>query len=421
MATEAKTLYREDLPECADCIESHPNIGNLFALATYQVDQEEVDQEMGVVKDDDDDDDEEVENTSSSPPYTRTGMVRLYTSQESQDSIACDVVWEKKMSAVLDMKWSLLQSSQRGMLGVADSTGQIGMYHLSDDAYSLEHVKTFKMNDKKALCLSLDFSNRLQSAQDASMIVSQSDGTLAFLPSVQGAVHADEELLKQANERLRDGYEASDDDDDDSDSGDGDNDGQEQQEQDQNRPLGLHTWQAHEHEAWITAFDPHSHGRVVWSGGDDLALKGWDTRTSCSSSTFTNRRSFDGGVTSMECHHSRPHLWAVGSYDSNVRLFDSRNPIRPIETVEVSGGVWRLKWNPNQSNKLLAACMHGGFDVLDVQEGKQTSVVKTFKGHTSLAYGSDWDRGKKDQSDTATTTSIYSCSFYDKRLCAWAA
>lgn len=65
------------LPECADSIESHPWLDNVFALATYQVDQQEVDRELGNSKIDQDGE-PEASSSSSSPPYTRKGLLRLY-------------------------------------------------------------------------------------------------------------------------------------------------------------------------------------------------------------------------------------------------------------------------------------------------------------------------------------------------------
>ena len=90
-----------------------------------------------------------------------------------------------------------------------------------------------------------------------------------------------------------------------------------------------------------------------------------------------------------------PHLLCTGSYDERVRLWDTRNLIRPTMTAEAStpttwctsawrlpqssdhataqnlrsrcpqvgagGGVWRLRWHPHDPQLLLAACMHNGF------------------------------------------------------------
>ena len=44
-------------------------------------------------------------------------------------------------------------------------------------------------------------------------------------------------------------------------------------------------WKAHEYEAWITCFG-HMEG-VVYSGGDDCRLRGWDLRMGTSRPSVT--------------------------------------------------------------------------------------------------------------------------------------
>ena len=39
---------------------------------------------------------------------------------------------------------------------------------------------------------------------------------------------------------------------------------------------------------------------------------------------------------------------------------------KPLNDIDIGGGIWRLKWEPGSGNRLLAACMHNGFHVLDV-------------------------------------------------------
>jgi diphthamide biosynthesis protein 7 len=70
---------------------------------------------------------------------------------------------------------------------------------------------------------------------------------------------------------------------------------------------------------------------MLFSGGDDLKLKGWDVRQGFDHPTFVNKRSvtqthvtplpccahagddrFDGGVTSMQSHPYLEHMVAVG-------------------------------------------------------------------------------------------------------------
>jgi diphthamide biosynthesis protein 7 len=131
------------------------------------------------------------------------------------------------------------------------------------------------MNTRRALVLSLDLSSRkpgLADAQeqhgDAKLLMSQSDGSLSYLPSLSAAF--EEGSAGQAEETRRPDSRVaaaaeSDDEDDDAD------------EETlaahaalnaafEGRPRGLETWAAHGHEAWIAAWDCWSDGTVGWSG-----------------------------------------------------------------------------------------------------------------------------------------------------------
>lgn len=71
----------------------------------------------------------------------------------------------------------------------------------------------------------------------------------------------------------------------------------------------------------------------------------------------------------------------------------TRSLRRPLADVPVQGGVWRLKWHPFQRDLLLAACMHGGFTIIDYQmaaEEEQEAVSLSYPLPNSLVYGIDW-------------------------------
>lgn len=119
----------------------------------------------------------------------------------------------------------------------------------------------------------------------------------------------------------------------------------------------------------------------------------------------------------------------LASYDSTVRLFDTRKPLTPLAQADVGGGAWRVKWHPSarRRNDLLVACMHddfkvvrfnavgGGLDKAQDIEGEY-AVVKRYDEHASLAYGVDWSfAGKDDDGETL----IASCSFYDHTMNVW--
>ncbi|KAG7450513.1 WD40 repeat-like protein [Guyanagaster necrorhizus] len=208
-------------------------------------------------------------------------------------------------------------------------------------------------------------------------------------------------------------------------------------------PLSVESsWHAHDYEPWIAAWN-YWDTNVVFSGGDDLQMKGWDIREDLVKPIFVNKR-FDAGITAIQSHPYVENLIAVGrqvhfssfinlrqqvisSYDNIVRLFDIRKPSVPISQIDVGGGAWRVKWHPSSTRKndLLVACMHDGFKIvsfshllsdnpLNVSAGNG-KIVKRFDEHESLAYGVDWSYAMSEGEHTV----IASCSFYDHLLHTW--
>ena len=96
---------------------------------------------------------------------------------------------------------------------------------------------------------------------------------------------------------------------------------------------------------------------------------------------------------------------------------------RPVGRVEVGGGVWRLKWHPRKEGRLLAACMHNGFQVIDFARDRDASslhVVASYNEHKSLAYGADWSQVDWTDSRAEGSGLVATCSFYDHQLHVWA-
>ncbi|WFD41484.1 DNA topoisomerase [Malassezia psittaci] len=309
-----KSLWHESTELSADSVESHPYLHHLFVVSTYQVDQDQT------------------QKDSASPAYSRRGRCRLHRFQDEQ----CTIIDAIDGEAILDTKWCLASDEPSdqgyGILGIADASGHLQLHKLNEDL-KFAAMTSWTVNTDKALCLSVDFSDRTtRNADDAKTIVSQSDGSLAMIPSL---------YTKQ--------------------------------------PDGIQTWAAHDYEAWIAAWDTSSDGTIAWSGGDDLTLKGWDMRTpiydGVRSATFQCQKGFDGGVTSLQNHPTQPQYWAVGSYDEKIRIFDARKPQRPLATEEVGGGIWRTKWHPSKANALLLGCMHGGVHIVEWQP--DSSINKT--------------------------------------------
>jgi diphthamide biosynthesis protein 7 len=183
--------------------------------------------------------------------------------------------------------------------------------------------------------------------------------------------------------------------------------------------------------AWITVFDPYDPMKIL-SGGDDCALKAWDLRSSCL--IAKNTKSHDAGVTSLQYHPHREHIFASGSYDEHVRVWDDRVLKKPVTSLHVGGGVWRTKWfatpsSSSSSDFLALSCMQGGSCVAEhVAEDDETSSslrkVLSYPEEASLsekhlAYGIgallDWGDAGRDYDCL-----MASCSFYENNVSLWA-
>ena len=113
----------------------------------------------------------------------------------------------------------------------------------------------------------------------------------------------------------------------------------------------------------------------------------------------------------------------LSSYDDTVRLFDVRDLSTALNSADVGGGAWRVKWHPSSSRKhdVLVACMHDGFKVFrfDLSGERSASMLKRQEGHDSLAYGIDWCYAPPSISSDETVVGC--CSFYDHKMSIWSA
>ncbi|XP_028312366.1 diphthine methyltransferase [Gouania willdenowi] len=252
-------------------------------------------------------------------------------------------------AAVLDLKWCHVPLWEGPVLGMAAATGELQLYTLTDaqnDQRSLQPLSSLEVGPDRLL-LSLDWSTGRMDSSDVRLVCSDSLGCVSVVSPAEGALTT------------------------------------------------LSQWNAHDFEAWISAFS-YWDTQLVYSGGDDCKLKGWDLRVAPSSPTFTSKR-HSMGVCSIHSSPHREHLLATGSYDEHVLLWDGRNMKRPLSDSHVGGGVWRLKWHPSHPGLLLAACMHNDFHILHCTHsqdviGATCPVVASYILHNSLAYGADWSR-----------------------------
>ncbi|KAM6170166.1 diphthine methyltransferase [Rhynchocyon petersi] len=340
-----RLLQTVDTEYTADSVEWCPLDGykHLLACGTYQLQKPEdkpqhADSKLGV-------------DLDKEPPI-RLGRLYLYSFSEEDLFSPLTEVQRKDMAAILDMKWCHVPVAGHTLLGLADASGSIqllSVVHSEKGAYTLQPFSSLTLG-QQTLALSMDWSTgktRRASGQPLEIICSDSKGQLHLL------------AVSEAEPGLQ----------------------------------VMDTWQAHNFEAWIAAFD-YWHTEIVYSGGDDGFLKGWDTRMKGHLPLFTSER-HSMGVCSIQSSPHCEHILATGSYDEHVLLWDTRNMLQPLADIPMQGGVWRLKWHPLCPHLLLAACMHGGFKVLNCQKvtEEQQDVCTVVMSHTqgsSLTYGADW-------------------------------
>lgn len=305
---------------------------------------------------------------------------------------------------VLDGKWSNHSTSSEGSFqnyyATAHANGEIWVHNIQSSKSSFEAKLAGRSNSpssSEGLCLALAWESPLYSddnhfsgSLDTRIISSYSDG--------HAAIHRVRTRTQEPTE-----FELE---------------------------LELeHHWYSHKMftvpaEVWCANFIDSN---TVVTGGDEGGWKLWDLRQPLLRPVHHGLDDFGAGVTVLSPHPKNSHLLAIGSYDETVAVFDLRqvgSPQSLYHSESLGGGIWRCKWHPFDTNKLLVAAMHGGcvvgeFRGLSTTNPEETSSIefriqKEFRLHKSMAYGIDWLSSRSGRKDAAA-----SCSFYDKAMYLW--
>ncbi|XP_015692149.1 diphthine methyltransferase homolog [Oryza brachyantha] len=297
----------------------------------------------------------------------RAGTVSLFSvdADEEDASRRLRLLHTVETAGVFDMKWSPLAP----LLARADAHGCLALWRLeqeedgSDEGAILRDVCSGDISS--SMCLFVDWNQTADS-----LSVGLSDGSLSVVSMREDRLEVSEQ------------------------------------------------WTAHQYEVWTCYFDrakPH----LLYSGSDDCSFSCWDLRQSPSNSVFQNKKSHNMGVCCIAQNPLERNMLLTGSYDEFLRVWDMRSMVKPVsvKSLNLGGGVWRIKYHPVIADVVLAACMHNGFAIVKVGTG-DAAVMETYSKHESLAYGADWQtREGAEQSKNCSV--VATCSFYDRLLRVW--
>ncbi|KRX07323.1 WD40-repeat-containing domain [Pseudocohnilembus persalinus] len=203
--------------------------------------------------------------------------------------------------------------------------------------------------------------------------------------------------------------------------------------------INAETIRKHEFSVWACAVCPQNPEFNYLSGGDDCHLKLLDLRMP-NKIGMVNKQSHIQGITTINFSPHDANVFATGSYDEHLRMFDIRKINQELLDYKRAGGVWRARFDLNDKNKILCGIYSENyFELIDYSDPNQCklhkkqlnfqlyiftqcyqiqnipiiyqgNIVQTFKDHEKLAYSCDI---------SLDSQYISTCSFYDKKLNLW--